>query len=498
MKIEEILTIISNIESRFAVDEWEIDGIKIWPFIRIQNYVLLSNRILQSSVKNTRSADYIKKIISSKFKKIVAEYSDRKMNAEITQADIVLLGDGVTYTKLSNLWYEMFCDPIQKNYEKKNLTSIRLDRSHYFFTPRYSSSKFIQCALDNIVIYSLARNVVRSPIFENEKWADYDFFLNDPYVNEHLTFIPDKKKIRARVFKLRKLKQYYLRLLNSIQPKLAFVMCYYSDTSMAFLLACNEKNIKTIDMQHGVQGDLHLAYGNWNKVPLNGYSLLPDYFWVWSAEEKVTIDQWSENIKTHKPIIGGNLFAEFWKEDTNLLVKEYDQLFKSKTMTPGNPSILYTLSPGIDIDAFTESTWNVIKKTQNQYNWFIRLHPLMINDMDKIKSKLLKKGIQFYEIDICTQLPLFTVLRNVNLHITNQSSVVIEASEFGIKSIITSSYGASLYENVIAEKSAYLCIIEENIQSKIVDLFKKQNLSKKFIKKDTERVFNTFDNILKN
>ncbi len=40
MKIEDILIIISDIETRFAVDEWEIDGIKIWPFIRIQNYLL--------------------------------------------------------------------------------------------------------------------------------------------------------------------------------------------------------------------------------------------------------------------------------------------------------------------------------------------------------------------------------------------------------------------------------------------------------------------------
>ncbi len=418
------------------------------------------------------------------------------MSADIAPADIVLLGDGRTYTKLANQWYEMFCDPIQSHYEKKKIKTIRLDRSHYFFTPRYSPSKFIQSAIDNTIIYSLLRNKIKSSTFENEIWGDYEKFLNDTYANEHLIFVPTQKEIRAKVFKLKRLKQYYMGLLNSIEPKLAFVMCYYSDAGMAFLLACKEKNIKTIDMQHGVQGDLHLAYGNWNKIPLNGYSSLPDYFWVWSAVEKDTIDQWSKSLKTHKAIVGGNLFAQFWKEDSNPLVKEYDHLFLLKKIMPNNFSILLTLSPGIDTEELMGATWNVIKKTQTQYNWFIRLHPLMIKDKELIKAEISKKGIHTYEIDFCSQAPLYSVLRNVNLHITTQSSVVLEAAEFGIQSIITSFYGESLYGHLIENELAWLCISEKNIQNKIVDLLQKTVLNKNYVKNNEFTVFNIIDTIL--
>jgi hypothetical protein len=50
-------------------------------------------------------------------------------------------------------------------------------------------------------------------------------------------------------------------------------------------------------------------------------------------------------------------------------------------------------------------------------------------------------------------LPLFQVLRYTDHHITQWSSVVFEAEDFGVQSTITGLKGASIYEKYIKEGS---------------------------------------------
>ena len=54
-------------------------------------------------------------------------------------------------------------------------------------------------------------------------------------------------------------------------------------------------------------------------------------------------------------------------------------------------------------------------------------------------------------------------LRNINFHITSVSTVVLEALEFGIKSIVTSLRGKSYYENEINKKQVFFCDSQKKI-----------------------------------
>ena len=55
-------------------------------------------------------------------------------------------------------------------------------------------------------------------------------------------------------------------------------------------------------------------------------------------------------------------------------------------------------------------------------------------------------------MEIASSLPLFTILDNVDVHITHSSSTVIEAAYFGVKSIITSEYGWALLSEQIENR----------------------------------------------
>ena len=53
-------------------------------------------------------------------------------------------------------------------------------------------------------------------------------------------------------------------------------------------------------------------------------------------------------------------------------------------------------------------------------------------------------------LNAATDLPLPAVLRAVDLNLTHCSTTVIEAAAWGIRTVITSTYGAELFEEQIA------------------------------------------------
>jgi hypothetical protein len=130
-------------------------------------------------------------------------------------------------------------------------------------------------------------------------------------------------ELEDMVLRIKKLSAYWEKKLSKVQPELVFIVTYYNYIGMSLNLACHRLGIHTIDIQHGVQGNYHVAYGRWYKVPSDGYQLLPYYFWVWSQDEKDVINRWSSSInKKHIPIVGGNNWINMWKDNENPIVKE--------------------------------------------------------------------------------------------------------------------------------------------------------------------------------
>lgn len=454
MELENIKDTYLAIEQRFEVENWEIDGVKLWPFIRIENYMLLSFQALGAKPAATRSYSYAFKIVKSKFEYLFASIVDFKNETKSKKkTDIVFLSDGMSHINLKGKWYNKFCDPIASEFIAKGFSSIRFDLSHNFYTPRYSPSIFIQPQIDDIIIKLLVWSKIVSPKFDNERWGDFEDFRTDNFVKDNFISVPTKNSIRKKIAKINKLKKFYIKKLKKGNPRIGFVVNFYGDDQMAFTLACKELNIPTIDIQHGVQGPLHLSYGNWSKVPNNGYAQMPNYFWVWSDSEKQTIEQWSHNLKEHNAVVVGNLFSQLWKDNASAMVIDFDSKFDNLKQDKTKKSVLMTLSPLTD--SLMSETWEVIRNTQLEYNWFIRLHPVMVKDISSIKQQIAQLGITQYEMSESTRLPLQTILRNVDAHITCQSSCVIEAANFGVLSIITSEYGQSLYKDQIDLNEAF-------------------------------------------
>jgi hypothetical protein len=66
-----------------------------------------------------------------------------------------------------------------------------------------------------------------------------------------------------------------------------------------------------------------------------------------------------------------------------------------------------------------------------------------------------------FEIDAPTAVPLHALLRYADLHLTHSSTTVIEAAQFGLRSILTSDWGAELFGTYVESGWATVCVGDE-------------------------------------
>ena len=76
------------------------------------------------------------------------------------------------------------------------------------------------------------------------------------------------------------------------------------------------------------------------------------------------------------------------------------------------------------------------------FDWLIRIHPMMLQPRNRESILAIMEDefsdLNYVEWENCTNLPLPVVLAQVDLHMTYESAVTIEAGWFGIKTALLS------------------------------------------------------------
>ena len=82
-------------------------------------------------------------------------------------------------------------------------------------------------------------------------------------------------------------------------------------------------------------------------------------------------------------------------------------------------------------------------------HFWIRLHPIALDQKGLVSRTLEDHGLRNVDVENATALPLYAILRHMDVHITEFSSVVIEAQAFGVPSV-TGEQGVIWFPNQIA------------------------------------------------
>lgn len=228
------------------------------------------------------------------------------------------------------------------------------------------------------------------------------------------------------------------KILEKVNPNIIYQLCYYSPAMLGLNIVAHHKGIPTVDMQHGPQGQYHLAYGSWKEVPNEGYEALPDKFFTWDEVSTKYIKEWTCNTSKHSVVCTGNPWVEKWKRGD----------FKSSEYDWPKNIILYTLQPiGEPLEPYL---LKAIKNTRNKWNWWLRLHPRQLEELEEVRHKLSRYGIgNSVNITDATNLPLPEILIHTKVHITKFSGCAIEAFEFGVPSILLDERGKDYFSDYL-------------------------------------------------
>lgn len=439
------LQVFSDIANTHPVNAWKIEGMDIWPIFKILIVFNISSKKLWNQKKSDPS---LLKKISNKFNRILKP-KPTKQKTILKPTDLLFVAAQSHDVQFKGRKFNRFFEPLIEGIEQHTTYLQYCDSEGSELDKRY----YNQCG------YASGYNTASANKSKEEWWK---LFLQLPFAQEvmkwldkELQFKPqDVTRMVHNCHGIGKMAANMKTVLEQTQPRMVFILNYYGPQGLAFVHAAHQLGIPSVDMQHGPQVMGNSGYANWDEIPATGYNVLPNLFWVWDEQSKQNIDHWANNTSSHKALLGGNPWCDFWKGQLEHVETE-------------DNSILYSLQPITTKELFPDYLIDFIK-TETDYKWRLRYHPRQASEqVAEIEAYLKQHGI-FNRVTIedalNTPLPLSIVKSRIG--VTNFSGVAIESADFGIPVIILHPYGEIAFSNLIKqEKAVYL---KDNAQLKEV------------------------------
>ena len=429
-QLDACLEIILEIERRIDVPTLVVNNVRIWPLVRLElwhNLTRISklDRTLASKILNS-VADLKSRLMTPECTLNRSPGLNRLMNwmTPSEQQTALFLTRGSHTIKHQNFEIDrvfgMLPDMLAKDYGQRVLALVVDNKpsalcgfpvSLFEHDCRVSQLPFRKSVKD---ILELVNRQLEAPIVFGH------------YIARYFCFVP-----------------YWQALFSKIKPSLVFLECYYESPLMALVSVARKNGATVVDVAHGKQGKNHAMYCHWGKLPDEGYDQLPDYFWVWGEESADNINR-TKDSESHAAVPVGNLLALFYDQ-----IPQSGELINLSRDTK-TTKILVSLQHDASLPDFV---WQSIEKLKNCY-WIIRAHPVTpAAKMEQLGNQIGECGkFEMMDLDLAKELPLYSLLKTVDLHVTRWSSVCYEALTFKVPTIFVDAIADSIYSDYIAKK----------------------------------------------
>ena len=231
------------------------------------------------------------------------------------------------------------------------------------------------------------------------------------------------------------------------------ISCYYSPLGMAVCAASAALGINVVDIQHGVGGENMRAYGRWLNLPERGQNTLPNVFFCWTRFDCNAISKWAKRTTRHRAFVTGNT----WLQYLSSLEGAGDSVFLKhvRARSLGKKLILFSASNRVIPEVVAE----LALRCSGECILMVRMHPSQCND-DDLRSA--RDGLSNKIDNIIVSSPydveLFSLLRYVDLHVTESSATIYDAGFLGIHSVILNEEGLDYFSEMIDDGLATFCL----------------------------------------
>lgn len=448
MNTQQSVEYIQELEARYDLNKFNVLGFNCWPIVRIYlGYDLDDFTKQEGREKKKDGARFDKVLLLLKdvlsLIKIVNKYFylvTLKKRKE-SRANILFLTYSSAFRLIGGKRTDLYMSPIKANIQDliNPITLLYTNKEKNDFNSLDSEIN-IDAFLSTSKILALLKSTFKPIPFglKNEVQR-----IIDEFDQKGITHTLSAKKVWFRVLYMRVLANYLKPIMQKVDPKYVFGSNYYG-LELAMNLAAHELGITSVDVQHGVQGESHFAYAAWNNIPNGGYEVMPDLFMTWDEHAASVINSWAKHTTKHSAKVGGNMTIL----SSLSLGSDYELNSYSD-----NSNILITLQPGRNTLSFYKE---LINKYSKACNWWVRLHPNMLDRTQEIadffEQECSDKNVI---IEKATSIPLYELLSIIDIHITETSSVILDAKYFGINSIAIHESAISLFKNEFTQESLY-------------------------------------------
>lgn len=442
-----IREIIEDWEKEFPVNEWQIEGVDIWPLLRIKLYIFLVNLDGETGFKNFPTKpvliekNFLKKAIMVVCRVIRAKLILHSFFRNLGTKKILFFGSHFHRTIRNGISFNRFFDPMVDAHHLQN--EVYMVEYGKVYNKNFNQQAILplHLYLDHFKIIQRLANLWLS--------KDTHFIQLNQYKEFHEQLIqqfPESEKLHISIDsliqwakKIDRTKRFFIQFYTRTKPEKIIFLSYYGyDDLTAAILAAHKLGIKTIDFQHGPQTNVHMAYSSWTKHPAKPYNTMPVEYWNWDKTSKENIDKWATNLKLIRARLVGHPYLAYCLRNVNWDIRKKVVFFSLQTF---------------DLEEMLPVPILELIKGSNDI-WLLRMHPRSKINKGDIEEYLKNHGIgnKNYTVDNAVEKPLPESLSIAKVHITNYSGCVLESLMMNVPSIIIHESGKELYTSYIDDE----------------------------------------------
>lgn len=307
---------IQHIETTYNVSSIKYDGEPLWPYLRIMVYFSLSERSSRSSTEDQSSEHRIS--YENVFTRIFKDCRSTAFALMFHRCDNILFTDMLETRTYNGKLIDKIAEPITNKCDS--------------CVPVVINAQGRKSAYDEYISFDFMTVLsgIRKRFFflKQDRISGgevYEKIIMDYGINTYGSLQSIIRTVIAT-------KAVYHEFFNRINPKYLFINCYYDLHKMAAIKEAKAMGITTVELQHGVIDNEHMAYNSFVTIKDNPY---PDYIFCFGEKYAEHI---SHNIysKDRIKIIGSyyiDLIKKTEKRNEELFNKEFNISSEQKVIT---------------------------------------------------------------------------------------------------------------------------------------------------------------------
>ena len=302
--IKDLCEFIWYLEDKYDLLDVEIDGVKIWQYLRIEIYYLMAKELGVLEQRNISQQSFwvIFKSSLSLFKNLFVANPFLMINKESE----VLIFSHNRSQKNGDIFDDIYTQSLIRNLDnsKKSYLCFEKPSNGEHVRKKNLHTRYLDFILSASILYGKLYRVKGQESFEIIQQVEKEI-LNA--TDNSIDLVSLFKKNIGR-FKLSN--KLYLILFKKIKPKVVYSVSSYSYLG-DMIYAAKSLGIKTVELQHGVVSRYHMGYSFSKKINLDYYS---DVFYSWGTFWNKSI----ENAFNEIEINGFQYFRDRSKEYQNI------------------------------------------------------------------------------------------------------------------------------------------------------------------------------------